>query len=97
MNSWGVALSFWLLGPIFSPYSQPHVTLVVFIFAKQFHLLVLLNMTNNSICWILGLQVRNLCYMISRREKLKLSHNKIQEQIFGLQVQLVNQEIAAGN
>ncbi|XP_050631542.1 protein Jade-3 isoform X1 [Macaca thibetana thibetana] len=41
-------------------------------------------------------RVRNLCYMISRREKLKLSHNKIQEQIFGLQVQLLNQEIDAG-
>uniref|UniRef100_G3T212 Jade family PHD finger 3 n=1 Tax=Loxodonta africana TaxID=9785 RepID=G3T212_LOXAF len=41
-------------------------------------------------------RVRNLCYMISRREKLKLSHSKIQEQIFSLQVQLVNQEIAAG-
>ncbi|XP_005409029.1 PREDICTED: protein Jade-3 [Chinchilla lanigera] len=41
-------------------------------------------------------RVRNLCYMISRREKLKLSHSKIQEQIFNLQVQLLNQEIAAG-
>ncbi|XP_045394485.1 protein Jade-3 isoform X1 [Lemur catta] len=41
-------------------------------------------------------RVRNLCYMISRREKLKLSHNKIQEQIFNMQVQLANQEIAAG-
>ncbi|XP_008270747.1 protein Jade-3 isoform X1 [Oryctolagus cuniculus] len=41
-------------------------------------------------------RVRNLCYMISRREKLKLSQNKLQEQIFGLQVQLINQEIAAG-
>ncbi|XP_045394488.1 protein Jade-3 isoform X3 [Lemur catta] len=40
-------------------------------------------------------RVRNLCYMISRREKLKLSHNKIQEQIFNMQVQLANQEIAA--
>ncbi|XP_050016867.1 protein Jade-3 isoform X2 [Alexandromys fortis] len=37
-------------------------------------------------------RVRNLCYMISRREKLKLSHTKVQEQIFGLQVQLINQE-----
>ncbi|XP_062939621.1 protein Jade-3 isoform X1 [Cynocephalus volans] len=41
-------------------------------------------------------RVRNLCYMICRREKLKLSHNKIQEQIFDLQAQLVNQEIDAG-
>ncbi|XP_069319239.1 protein Jade-3 [Eulemur rufifrons] len=41
-------------------------------------------------------RVRNLCYMISRREKLKLSHSKMQEQIFNMQVQLANQEIAAG-
>lgn len=54
-------------------------------------------MTKISVCSGLGFQVRNLCYMISRREKLKLSQNKIQEQIFGLQVQLINQEIAAGN
>ncbi|XP_069492719.1 protein Jade-3 isoform X2 [Ambystoma mexicanum] len=39
-------------------------------------------------------RVRNLCYMVSRREKLKLSHSKIHEQIFNLQVQLVNQEMA---
>lgn len=45
----------------------------------------------------LGFQVRNLCYMITRREKLKLSYNKAQEQIFGLQVQLLNQEAAEGN
>lgn len=42
-------------------------------------------------------RVRNLCYMVSRREKLKLSHSKIHEQIFNLQVQLVNQEMAAGH
>lgn len=54
-------------------------------------------MTKFFICWGLGFQVRNLCYMISRREKLKQSQNKIQEQIFNLQVQLANQEIAAGN
>ncbi|XP_021105260.1 protein Jade-3 isoform X2 [Heterocephalus glaber] len=41
-------------------------------------------------------EVRNLCYMISRREKLKLSHSKIQEQIFNLQAQLLNQEIGEG-
>ncbi|XP_041438882.1 jade family PHD finger 3 S homeolog isoform X2 [Xenopus laevis] len=41
-------------------------------------------------------RVRNLCYMVNRREKLKLSHSKIHEQIFNLQVQLVNQEVAAG-
>lgn len=41
-------------------------------------------------------RVRNLCYMISRREKMKLSYNKLQEQIFGLQVKLANEEVAAG-
>ncbi|XP_039175563.1 protein Jade-3 isoform X2 [Crotalus tigris] len=40
-------------------------------------------------------RVRNLCYMVSRREKIKLSHSKAHEQIFNLQVQLINQEIAA--
>ncbi|XP_042314007.1 protein Jade-3 isoform X4 [Sceloporus undulatus] len=43
------------------------------------------------------IQVRNLCYMVSRREKLKLSHSKAHEQVFNLQVQLINQEIAAGH
>nr|XP_044996801.1 protein Jade-3 isoform X2 [Jaculus jaculus] len=41
-------------------------------------------------------RVRNLCYMISRREKLKLSHTKIQEQIFNLQVQALDQESEEG-
>uniref|UniRef100_A0A8C5P9A3 Jade family PHD finger 3 n=1 Tax=Leptobrachium leishanense TaxID=445787 RepID=A0A8C5P9A3_9ANUR len=41
-------------------------------------------------------RVRNLCYMVNRREKIKLSHSKIHEQLFNLQVQLVNQEVAAG-
>ncbi|XP_004713250.2 protein Jade-3 isoform X1 [Echinops telfairi] len=41
-------------------------------------------------------RVRNLCYMISRREKLKMSHVKMQEQIFNLEIQLVNQELASG-
>ncbi|XP_053563716.1 protein Jade-3 [Bombina bombina] len=42
-------------------------------------------------------RVRNLCYMVNRREKMKLSHSKIHEQIFNLQVQLVNKEMAAGH
>ncbi|XP_045426382.1 protein Jade-3 [Pipistrellus kuhlii] len=42
-------------------------------------------------------RVRNLCYMITRREKLKLSQNKTQEQIFGLQVQMLNEEAAEGS
>uniref|UniRef100_A0A674DYL0 Jade family PHD finger 3 n=1 Tax=Salmo trutta TaxID=8032 RepID=A0A674DYL0_SALTR len=41
-------------------------------------------------------RVRNLCYMVSRREKLKLSQSKAQEQIFNLHVKLLSQEIAAG-
>ncbi|MFT7799389.1 protein Jade-3-like isoform X1 [Arapaima gigas] len=41
-------------------------------------------------------RVRNLCYMVTRREKLKLSHSKAQEQVFNLQVQLVDQELSAG-
>ncbi|XP_029459478.1 protein Jade-3 isoform X2 [Rhinatrema bivittatum] len=39
-------------------------------------------------------RVRNLCYMVSRREKLKLSDSKMHEQIFNLQVELVNRENA---
>uniref|UniRef100_A0A8D0EAE0 Jade family PHD finger 3 n=1 Tax=Salvator merianae TaxID=96440 RepID=A0A8D0EAE0_SALMN len=42
-------------------------------------------------------RVRNLCYMVGRREKLKLSHSKAHEQVFNLQVQLINQEIATGH
>ncbi|XP_072433053.1 protein Jade-3 isoform X1 [Chiloscyllium punctatum] len=41
-------------------------------------------------------RVRNLCYMVSRREKLKLSQSKVQEQLFNLHIQLMNQQIAAG-
>uniref|UniRef100_UPI0037E73DF2 protein Jade-3 n=1 Tax=Semicossyphus pulcher TaxID=241346 RepID=UPI0037E73DF2 len=41
-------------------------------------------------------RVRNLCYMVSRREKLKLLQSKSQEQMFNLHVKLVNQEISAG-
>ncbi|KAK6320738.1 hypothetical protein J4Q44_G00098450 [Coregonus suidteri] len=41
-------------------------------------------------------RVRNLCYMVSRREKLKLSQSKAQEQIFNLHVKLLNQEVSAG-
>lgn len=47
------------------------------------------------ICYFL-VQVRNLCYMVSRREKLKLLQSKAQEQMFNLHVTLVNQELAAG-
>ncbi|XP_039985497.1 protein Jade-3 isoform X2 [Xiphias gladius] len=40
-------------------------------------------------------RVRNLCYMVSRREKLKLLQSKSQEQMFNLHVQLMNQELSA--
>ncbi|XP_054644649.1 protein Jade-3 isoform X3 [Dunckerocampus dactyliophorus] len=41
-------------------------------------------------------RVRNLCYMVSRREKLKLLQSKAQEQMFNLHVTLMSQEISAG-
>ncbi|XP_069560218.1 protein Jade-3 [Brachyistius frenatus] len=41
-------------------------------------------------------RVRNLCYMVSRREKLKLLQSKAQEQMFNLHVKLINQEQSAG-
>nr|XP_043870857.1 protein Jade-3 [Solea senegalensis] len=41
-------------------------------------------------------RVRNLCYMVSRREKLKLLQSKAQEQMFNLHVQLINHELSAG-
>lgn len=43
-----------------------------------------------------AVQVRNLCYMVSRREKLKLLQSKAQEQMFNLHVTLINQELSAG-
>ncbi|XP_048192245.1 protein Jade-3 [Perognathus longimembris pacificus] len=42
-------------------------------------------------------RVRNLCYMISRREKLKLSQNKLQEQIFNLQAQIMHEDNDTGS
>ncbi|XP_017279021.1 protein Jade-3 isoform X2 [Kryptolebias marmoratus] len=41
-------------------------------------------------------RVRNLCYMVSRREKLKLLQSKAQEKMFNLHVKLLNQEMSAG-
>ncbi|XP_034036503.1 protein Jade-3 isoform X2 [Thalassophryne amazonica] len=41
-------------------------------------------------------RVRNLCYMVSRREKLKLLQSKAQEQMFNLHVKLMNQEVSVG-
>ncbi|XP_034064137.1 protein Jade-3 [Gymnodraco acuticeps] len=41
-------------------------------------------------------RVRNLCYMVSRREKLKVLQSKAQEQMFNLHMKLLNQELSAG-
>ncbi|KAM4738608.1 protein Jade-3 [Anableps anableps] len=41
-------------------------------------------------------RVRNLCYMVGRREKLKLLQSKAQEQMFNLHVKLLNQEMSTG-
>lgn len=49
-----------------------------------------------EIFFLVILQVRNLCYMVSRREKLKLLQSKAQEQMFNLHVKLMNQELSAG-
>lgn len=54
-------------------------------------------MVSSVWCFLfLVVQVRNLCYMVSRREKLKLLQSKAQEQMFNLHVKLVNQELSAG-
>lgn len=41
-------------------------------------------------------QVRNLTYMVTRREKMKRSLWKVQEQIFQQQVRLLDQQIISG-
>ncbi|XP_073680224.1 protein Jade-1 [Garra rufa] len=38
-------------------------------------------------------RVRNLCYMVTRREKIKHSLCNLQEKIFGLQIQLLEQNL----
>ncbi|XP_051834144.1 E3 ubiquitin-protein ligase Jade-2 isoform X3 [Antechinus flavipes] len=39
------------------------------------------------------IQVRNLCYMVTRREKMKHSICKLQEQIFHLQMRLIEKDL----
>ncbi|XP_062826431.1 E3 ubiquitin-protein ligase Jade-2 isoform X2 [Anolis carolinensis] len=39
------------------------------------------------------IQVRNLCYMVTRREKMKHSICKLQEQIFHLQMKLIEKDL----
>lgn len=41
-------------------------------------------------------RVRNLCYMVGRREKLKLLQSNAQEQLFNLHVKLMDQESSVG-
>lgn len=41
-------------------------------------------------------QVRNLTYMVTRREKMKRSLWKVQEQIFQHQVRLLDHELLSG-
>lgn len=41
-------------------------------------------------------QVRNLTYMVTRREKIKRSVCKVQEQIFNLYTKLLEQERVSG-
>lgn len=41
-------------------------------------------------------QVRNLCYMVTRRERTKHTICKLQEQIFHLQMKLMEQDLCRG-
>ncbi|XP_017275370.1 protein Jade-1 isoform X2 [Kryptolebias marmoratus] len=41
-------------------------------------------------------RVRNLCYMVTRREKMKHSMCDLQEKIFHLQIQLLEEDMAGG-
>uniref|UniRef100_A0A8C4EIB7 Jade family PHD finger 2 n=1 Tax=Dicentrarchus labrax TaxID=13489 RepID=A0A8C4EIB7_DICLA len=41
-------------------------------------------------------RVRNLCYMVTRREKMKHTLCDLQEKIFDLQIQLLEEDIAGG-
>lgn len=41
-------------------------------------------------------QVRNLCYMVTRRERTKHTICKLQEQIFHLQMKLIEQDLCRG-
>lgn len=41
-------------------------------------------------------QVRNLCYMVTRRERTKHAICKLQEQIFHLQMRLIEQDLSRG-
>uniref|UniRef100_A0A4X2KCX2 Jade family PHD finger 2 n=1 Tax=Vombatus ursinus TaxID=29139 RepID=A0A4X2KCX2_VOMUR len=51
---------------------------------------------SHSVRWEIFLvspQVRNLCYMVTRREKMKHSICKLQEQIFHLQMRLIEKDL----
>lgn len=42
-------------------------------------------------------QVRNLTYMVTRREKMKRSSWRVQEQIFQHQVRLIDHQLLSGD
>jgi len=46
---------------------------------------------------VVSFQVRNLCYMVTRREKMKHTMCDLQEKIFHLQIQLLEEDVAGGN
>lgn len=51
---------------------------------------------NNSSDWFAFFQVRNLCYMVTRRERIKHSLCNLQEKIFALQIQLLEKDLDGG-
>ena len=57
---------------------------------------VCVNMVNLTRVCVCVLQVRNLCYMVTRREKMKSSLFDVQEKIFHLQIQLLEEDLAGG-
>lgn len=52
--------------------------------------------TKTKNVWRVVFQVRNLCYMVTRREKMKHTLCDLQEKIFHLQIQLLEEDIAGG-
>lgn len=52
--------------------------------------------TKTKNLWHVVFQVRNLCYMVTRREKMKHTLCDLQEKIFHLQIQLLEEDIAGG-
>lgn len=57
---------------------------------------VLQKHANNFSDWCVFFQVRNLCYMVTRRERIKHSLCNLQEKIFALQIQLLEKDLDGG-